>query len=252
MNVNTITSYIVRAFPPQVSLRYSGGNSCDDQSFSSLTIQFECKLEGTGVAPSFALVDRTSPCSSVLKVSSIHGCPLECARAIRDGSVCGGHGACEMVPTSTHDTTAQCRCPNGWSGTACTVGPDGIDTDSLGAPGDWLKDSRTSRADSSRGSSGSMGSRPMGRLVDPEGRSGKGQDQAGPGGAAAFALVLLATAGLGAWCRRRTMNKRAMAQERAGVMMMDLSEGGEDGDAVGPLLPPHDDDDSEYRNTVIL
>jgi len=43
-----------------------------------------------------------------------------------------------------------------------------------------------------------------------------------------------------------------MAQERAGVMMMDLSEGGEDGDAVGPLLPPHDDDDSEYRNTVIL
>jgi len=93
----------------------------------------------------------------------------------------------------------------------------------------------------------------MGRLVDPEGRTGRGQDQAGPGGAAAFALVLLATAGLGAWCRRRSINKRAMAQDRAGVMMMDLNDGDEDGDSIGPLLPPHDDDDdNDFGNSVVL
>lgn len=88
--------------------------------------------------------------------------------------------------------------------------------------------------------------------MDQGGRTGGGHDQAGPGGAAALALVLLATAGLGAWCRRRAKNQRAMAREREGVTMMDLGGHGDESDDGGLLLPPDVDDDDGYGNTVIL
>ena len=106
-----------------LTVALGGGDSRSSDALErSISIDVVCTDVAQTRASRVAVVAGRSACAYTASVESRAGCPLECARDVTTGAVCGGEsrGACSMS-TAFVGGAAACACARGHSGPVCVA-----------------------------------------------------------------------------------------------------------------------------------